>query len=439
MSQPGKSEYRLPKADAGPAILSGAIVIVFLLGGFGAWAALAPISSAIVAGGEVVVKGEPKAVQHLEGGIVAEILVEDGDWVAAGDPLIRLDITRTEAEARMLRSFVASLQAKEARLAAEIAEAETIAFPQALLGRQSTESVRAVLAEQREQFRQRRAARDGEIGIYRQKIIQLQAQREALQAARDAAEAQIHIYHDELAGLRALHAKGYYPQNRIRERERDVARLSGEVGSKEAEIARTGESIGEAELRILQTGQTFRSDAVAERASVRDRLREMQDRLIIAEDTLARNLITAPTSGTVQEIAVHTVGGVIAPGDALMKIVPAESELLISAEVAPTDIDAVREGQSADIHLTALKARVTPVLIGQVEVVSTDRIEDVETRRTFFKATIRVPLEQLDRLGDRKLRPGMPVQVFIRVGERTFFDYLLKPLSDGMARAFREV
>lgn len=338
----------------------------------------------------------------------------------------------------MLESRLDSLLAQEARLEAEIANAEEISFPESLAERRNDPGVSEVMADQEANFASRQSARAGKIDIYRQRITQLEEQIRALAAARDSAAKQIDIYDDELAGLRELMEKGYYPRNRVRERERDVARLQGEVDSKKAEIARARESIGEARLLIIQLDQDFREQVSSELAETRDQIRDIQERLTVAWDTLSRNTIRAPIAGVVQEMQVYTEGAVLRPGEELMKIVPADYNLIISSEVSPTDIDNVTVGQSADVRLPAFKARITPVLSGEVVTVSADRIEDPERNRAFFKVNIRIRTEELQKLEGRELRPGMPAQVFINTGERTFMRYLLKPLTDAMAGAFKE-
>jgi len=435
---PVEDEYRLPSSDPRPIILAGILAVCLLLLGFGTWAARAPIASAVVANGEVVIEGNPKAVQHLEGGIVSEIHVEEGDVVRRGELLLRLDTTRSEAEAGMLRANLDSLLAKEARLSAELAGGDAVNFSEELRRRAEHAEVARIMADQTARFTKGIEVRNGKVAIFLQRIGQLHEQIRALEAARDSAARQIAIFEEELSGLRVLHEKGHYPLNRLRQQEREVVRLSGEVGSRDAEIARAEEAIGEARLQILLLEQNFREDVSKELTTVRDQIREVRERLIIAADTLARNEIRAPTSGMVQEIQVHTIGGVIAQGQDLMKIVPLESNLVIATEVSPNDIDRVTLGLPADVRFPALQARTTPVLVGEVTHVSQDRIEDAQRQTSFFRANVRLSNDELGKLGDVELRSGMPVQVFIRGTERTFFEYIMKPLTDGMARAFKE-
>lgn len=426
-----ESNFRLP-------IIIGFTIIVAGLGGLVAWAATAPLASAVVAPGSVIVESNRKVVQHLEGGIVKEVLVHEGDRVEAGEVLVRLDDTEPAARLSLLRSQLASALAQRARLVAERDDAPKISFPDELADLADAAVITEVKAAQRHVFEERRGTVRGQIKIAEQRIEQLRDQINGLTAARDSAQKQIRIYSDELVGLRELYEKGYYPRTRILASEREVARLEGDVGSNEAGIARAHTGIGEAQSQILQVKQQFKQDVVKELSDVEDRLRDLRERIVVAEDAMRRTLVRSPATGVVQEVRVHTVGGVIGPGQDMMQIVPVKDRLVVEAQVSPTDVDAIVAGQEAEVRFPAFNARMTPVILGKVARISADRIDDQQRNRSFYLARVVVSDEELTKLGSEELRAGMPAEIIIKVGERTALNYVVKPLTDAMVRAFKE-
>lgn len=434
----GQTEEPGPPTNARPVILFGLLVILVMFGGLGTWAATAPLDSAVIAPGTVIVESNRKDIQHLEGGIVHEILVDEGDIVKAGDVLLRLDATKASANASLFRKNLNEVLALEARLYAEQMEADSIDFPEELERHADDPDVRELMKNQREQFLERRRSLDGQIAILNQRIQQFRQEIAGLKAQHDSQLRQLEIYKDELVGLRELFEKGYYPRTRILAMEREVAALEGNVGLTVSDMARAEKGIGETELQIIQTRQKFREEVVARLRETRNEMGQIREKLVVAEDTLSRIDIRAPLAGSVQNIQVHTEGGVVRPGDTLMEIVPLDDRLVIEGQVSPTDIDAVHVGLEAEVRLSALSMRSTPIILGTVTTVSSDRIVDEQKNTAYFRIQVVVPDEELSKLGDQTLTAGMPADVVVKIGERTMLDYIVKPMTDYFAKAFTE-
>lgn len=434
--QPG-SPYRV--------VAIGAAIILLAFVGLGTWAALAPLDSAALAPGTVAVESNRKVVQHPEGGVVEKIAVSEGDRVQENDLLIELEPTEEQANYEAVRQKLNAALARQARLQAERAGAATIGFPQEL-HKQAEDSAQArqAMATERNQFEERRRSIQGQIAIQKEKISQLEEKISGLKAQRSSMERQVTILRDELTGLRELYEQGYYPRTRILQMEREMARLEGEIGSTTASIAQAQNSISEAQLQIEQIRQQFNEKVAQALSEVEDQLSELRQRLVVTSLKLSRTSIRAPQDGVVQNMKVHTIGGVIRPGEEIMQIIPVQDRLIIEAEVAPRDIDIVSAGQSAEVRMSALKGRTTPTLIGNVVNVSADRIvqeqqgQQGQGQRSFYKARIEIPPDELQKLGNQKLQAGMPAEVLINTGEQTVLDYLIRPITDAMSRGFIE-
>ncbi len=427
-----------------PVIWLGVLIVALGFGGFGVWAATAPLDSAVGAEGTIMVESNRQIVDHKEGGIVRAIKVEEGDRVAEGQPLIALDDTEAAAESAILRKQLDAALAREARLLAERDGEESIAFPDALTPDAFTgRSANAVhlsqtLSGQRMQFLERRRSLEGQVAIQEERIRQLHDEIRGYEAQISSRERQIAILEDELEGLRVLHDGGHAPRTRILAMEREQAQLEGDIGADRAAIARTENGIGEAEMQITQLRQQKQEEVVAELQEVQDRLADLKEEYAVASDVLERREVRAPLSGVVQNLQVHTEGGVVQPGSEIMQVIPEDDRLVIEAQIAPEEIDRVLSGQPADVRMTALNPRTTPVLEGEVVNVSADRLEDPNDGTAYYEALVEVPEEEIARLGGDSLRAGMPAEVLIKAGERTLADYLLKPLSDAMSRGFIE-
>jgi HlyD family secretion protein/epimerase transport system membrane fusion protein len=416
----------------------GVVVIIIAFGGFGTWAALAPLDSAAIAPGVVVVEGNRKTVQHLEGGIVKEILVRDGDIVHSDDLLLRLEDTHARALYDILSGEDDATQALAARLEAERGGAKKIQFPEYVLARADVPAVSKILRGQLQLFKARRNSLSGQIAILEQRIAQFKEKIAGLKAEEQAREVQLTILKDQLIDLRNGLKEGTVSRNEVLAFRRQVAELTGERGRFMADVASAQQGIGEASLQIVQVRKNFREKVVAELREVQDNLFILSERLVAAKDALDRTKIRAPVGGVIMNLQVHTAGGVIAPGEELLQIVPGGERLVIEAQIDPMDIDDVEVGQEATVRLTAFRFRTTPIVIGTLVNVSADRMVDDQTNIAYYLARIHVPPEQLALLGNLTLQPGMPVEALIKTGTRTALTYLLSPIKDSLARSFRE-
>ncbi|MBK5930222.1 HlyD family type I secretion periplasmic adaptor subunit [Halochromatium salexigens] len=429
----------VPTTDRGARLL-GLLILLLGLGGFLTWAALAPISSAAVAPGVVTVEGARKTVQHLDGGIVAEIFVREGDKVEADQLLVRLDDRETRAQLEMERGQLIALAAEEARLIAERDGLEQPQFPVRLFGGIKMDDPRLLMAQsgQKRVFEARRQAREGEISVLEQRIEQLQERIAGVEDVLEANKRRAKLYQEEIDALTSLFDRQLGDKSRLREAERQQAELLGEQAERRSTIASTRVQIGETELEIAQIKRRFVSEVVEQLREVETELSDREERLRALSARLERTEIRSPASGAVVDLQTHTIGGVLRPGDKVLDLIPADEPLLIEARVSPTDIDQVFPGLEADIRFTAFNASTTPTVTGEVLTVSADRMTDQKTDQDYFLARVRVPPESLKELEDKTLLPGMPATVMIKTGERTFFEYLIRPISDRISVAFRE-
>ncbi len=418
-------------------ILAGAAVIAVVFGGFGTWAALAPLDSAVIAHGQLAVESQRKVIQHLEGGIVKDILVTDGDVVVPGQVLLRLDDAKARANLQLLQGQYDATLAELARLQAERDGLPAIAFPAELTGRAGG-TADAVMAAQRTQFNERRSKLEAQDSVLRQRIAELNAEIEGDKVQEAALGRQITLMHRELDGLRELAGKGYYPKNKVLAMERDVARLEGEMGTSSAAEARARNTVSETEMQLLEVRHAFREEVAKSLDDAQNRMNELRQQLSAAQDTVRRLDVVAPVAGSVQNLRIATRGGVITPGMELMEVVPVGDRLVIDAQIQAGDIEAVEANQSAEVRFSALRGRNSPVLEGKVATVSADRIVEPRTGQPYYAARIEVPADQLARLEGRHIQAGMPVEVLVKGGERTAADYLLRPLTDSFANSFKE-
>jgi HlyD family secretion protein len=427
-----------PRPPVGRFVIAGGLVIALFFGGFGAWASLAPLASAAIAQGTVRAEGNRKTVQHLEGGIIGELLVREGDRVSAGQTLIRLDTTAAESRYEAVRHQRDLYGASQARLLAEQAHAGRLIFPTDLEARRGEPRVAMLLANQEEIFTTRRQSYAGQRDILQKRIEQLRSQIEGLEAQIVSAEQQLELIASEQRTVEDLVRKGLERQPRLLELKRRTAALEGSRAESRAEIARAEQTIGETELRILALDDEQSEKVATELEKVQAELARTQEELVAAEDVLRRRVIEAPIAGTVVNMQFFTPRGVISPGTPILDIVPAEDRLLVEAQLSPLDIDVVHPGLPAEIRLTAYKQRNTPSLYGHLLQVSADRFVDERSGTPYYKALVEVPASELVRAGDVELYPGMPTEVMIKTGERTFFAYMMQPLRDSFARAFNE-
>ena len=407
--------------------------LVFVV--FGGWAVLAPLNGAAFAPGTVTVKSYKKVVQHLEGGIVADILARDGDLVEQGQPLLVLDDTQPSASLEIATTQYTALRAKEARLVAERDGLEQIAYPKGF----STQDARTQqeVNAQNEIFAARKAANEGRAEILKQRINQLQNQVMGMKALRRSKEQLAASYADELRDTQALLAQGFSEKTRLRQAERSFASFSGEAAELTANIAATEVQIGEARLQILQQDSDFQNEVVTELGEVQTSLQDSRERVTALKDLVSRTTVVAPDTGVVNGMQVHTIGGVIGPGSPIAEIVPESDELVIEASVNTIDIDRVSEGQEARIRFSTFGSSA-PTIFGEVISISADAMQNDAAGMSFYLARVEVYEEGMEDLGDLALMPGMPAEVYINTGARTFIQYLFKPLSNAVARSFNE-
>ena len=427
-----------PSSKISSVFLFGLIVVLLAFAGIGGWAATAPMASAVPAAAILAVKGERKQVQHYEGGIVDKVLVEEGETVREGQLLVLLNDIQVSATASRLRNQIDLHVAQKARLIAERDSLSSIVFPEELASRVNEASVKEIMESERQQFAARRESLNGQINILKQRISQLEDQIEGHRIQRKSRFDQLKIFDLELVGLRELYRKGHYPRNEILARERAMARLKGEAGSDDAQIARAQNGVGEAKSQIISLRQRFREDVVARYQDIQAAASDLRQRLAVAEDVLARIEVKAPQSGIVQNLKVHTSGGVVRAGQLLMEIAPQDKELIVEAQVSPNDIDNIQVGQEAEVRLVALNMLLTPSVMAKVISVSGDRLVDAVTGVGYFLIRAEISETETEKLGDVTLTAGMPADVLIKTGERTALAYLLKPLTDSLARGMNE-
>lgn len=416
----------------------GVISLLVLLGGGLWWAASTDLSGAVIAVGSIAVEGSVKKVQHPTGGIVAELLVIEGQQVSAGDVLIRLDSTLQKVGEAIVSKSLSQALARQARLEAERDGAAELVTPVSLIARLGPDEAKALMSSELRLFQDRRSSREGQKKQLRERVQQLNETIVGHDIQQKTKTEEIELIDKEYQAVRTLFDKGMMTIDRVNALARGIARLRGERGQLIASIAEARGKIAETELQRLQVDQSFRSDVSLELRELEARQGELVERDIAANDQLKRIEITAPISGRIQQLAVHTIGGVISPAEGLMQIVPVDDELLVEARVSAQDIDQVSLGQDAVLRLSAFNRSTTPELKGQVVRLSADLVQDERTGMGFYRAGIKIPRSELARLQGLTLVPGMPVESMIQTGERSVISYLLKPISDHAQRAFRE-
>jgi HlyD family secretion protein len=419
-------------------LLASVVVAFVLVAGLGGWAWTSEFAGAVIAQGQLVVDSNVKKVQHPTGGVVAELNVRDGSMVGAGDIVIKLDDTQTRANLQIVVKGLDELMARRAREEAEIDGMETVAFPKDLMARQGDPEIDRILVGETRLFEIRRKTRDGLKAQLNERIAQSQEEITGLVAQVDSKDKQIEWIKKELEGVRELWAKQLVQFNRVTALEREQARLEGERGQLVASIAQSKGKISETRIQMLQIDQDMRTENGKDLADIRGKTAELVEKKVAAEDQLKRIDIRAPQAGMVHQLDVHTVGGVVSAGQQIMLIVPAADKLIVEAKVQPQDIDQVHIGQAAVMRFTNFNTRTTPELNGEVSLVSGDTTQDQRTGASYYTVRIAVPQDQIRRLGEVKLVPGMPVEVFIQTNARTVVSYFVRPFHDQINKVFRE-
>lgn len=435
-SAPAQNEVAL-KSNPLPVMRVGLLVVLIGFVGFLAWAALAPLDAGVTASGMVAVESKRKTIQHLNGGIVQDILVKDGDRVKKGQVLLRLERTQIEAQRLITRTQLVGAKAVQARLLAERTGAEAPSFDDPILAPKDDPLVREAITTQMALFKTRRKAIDGQLSILDTAIRGLQQQIEGLQALEKGKAEQVRLLQDELDSLRTLFEKGYVPRNRIFELERAIADISSRRSSDLSDIGRAQSTLNELRLRKLQLEQEFHKEVETQLADVQREAAILGERLIALDDELSRVEIRSPADGIVVGLSVHTIGGVIRAGEPILDLVPEGDPLIIEARIMPHLIERVAIGLPTLVRFVALD-KLNPVVQGEVTSVSADILTDKGTGQPYYAARITVPQEELLKLNYERINPGMPVDVVIKTGERSMLEYLLRPLLNHMFMALRE-
>ncbi|MEI7867816.1 MAG: HlyD family type I secretion periplasmic adaptor subunit [Candidatus Methylumidiphilus sp.] len=440
--QPAHPVTRHASGDDRPIRRLGLLFVALAFGVFGGWAALAPLDSAALAPGTIMVEGYRKTVQHLEGGIIKTIQVRDGESVVKDQVLVTLDDTQPRAQLEVLRGQYFILSSQEARLIAQRDDLAKAQYPADLLEHQNDPRVREAIHLQNQTFTARRQAQEGEISVYRRQIEQLRAKATGLRAQKQSQDRLVNSYRGELEDFQNLLDEGFTEKQKVRDLERNLAQSEGQQGELLSNIAATELEISETELKILQLKKELQREVAKEMSEVESNLSEVREKIQSLESTVGRTVVKAPDSGMVLGLVVHTLGAVIPPGGRILDIVPQNQNLIIEAQVSPIDIDRVKIGQTAEVRFSAFKTRETPKMEGKLIGLSADKLVD-ETKPekpSYYLARVEVTPGGLRDLAKQHLElvPGMPAEVLINTGARTLLQYLSRPLTDTFARSFIE-
>lgn len=419
-------------------VAAGLLTFLLLFAGMGSWLALAELRGAVIAGGAVVVRGKPKSIQHLDGGIVKAIHVESGDPVKRGQLLLELDDTVLRANLAIYRNRLVEFLARKARLQAERDGVPLSFDPPQLVAILKLDDYDKKIRGQARIMKAGAESRAGMKAQLRKKVEQLEKQIKGMEGLRAARRKQLKIINRELATMNSLRARGLTTANRVLALERQHSGLIGDMAEMEAELARLRDAVVENRLAIMQVDRDTMEKTIKELHEVDARIQDLTQQVLATEKKLARTKVRAPVSGIVHELRVHTIGGVVRPGEVIMQIVPSHEKLEFEVNVPAHLIDRVYVGQPVRLRFPSFDRRTTPEIMGEVSVISPSSIVVPETGRSFYRVEIKVKPEELARLGEKKLVPGMPVEAFIQTGERTALSYLVKPLLDEFSHAFRE-
>jgi HlyD family type I secretion membrane fusion protein len=416
----------------------GYILIILTFGVLGSWSAFARLDSAVVAPAIVSLESSRKIIQHFEGGIVRKILVHEGQHVDQGQLLILLDDTQSQASADMGSNQLYGLMAQEARLVAERDHADDIAFGSELLGKIENPVVKQALTDQRKQFVEHRVALAGQVAILESRVKQYESEIDGIAVEKTSTIDQLGFINSELGDLRGLLEKNLVQKTRVLAMEREKSRLEGVVGRATADTAKAKNGIGEARLQIEQLRTKDAEDINTQILDVRAKVADLRQKVTVTQDVLRRTQIRAPRAGTIQNLHVATVGGVIRPGEPLLELVPDDEGLVVNAQVGLTDIDTIQQGMRAEIRFSAFHGQILPLIMGRVESVSRDRITDEQTRQSYFLARIVVDKNDVPAMVKDHITAGMSAEVVVPTGERTVMDYLVRPLRNRASTTFRE-
>lgn len=431
-----------PSASAPPSwrrhALAGYVLILSTFGAMGAWAAVARLDRAVVSPGTVTVENSRKVVQHLEGGIVRAVLVREGQTVAQGQPVLRLDPVQSRANVDLYRGQLDANRVQEARLTAERDGAPALELPPEVAARAAEPDLARTIADQTNQFRERQGTLKGQTGILETRVAQYRNEIKGIAVERAATEAQVRYINEELVGLRTLREQNLIPLTRVLTMERERTRLEGIVGRSMADAAKAENGISEASLQIAQLRQKMQEEVAGQLLETRQKIVELREKLSVAEDVLRRLEIVAPRSGMVQGLKVYTVGQVVRAGEPLMEIVPDDDRLVVHVQFSVNDLEAIHAGMAAEIKFPSFRSRRLPAILGNLESVSHDRLTDEATKQPYFLGIVQIDKLAIPAAMQGRLVAGMPAEVVITTGERTALDYMVSPLIEAMGRSFNE-
>ena len=418
--------------------VAGFVILALFVAGFGLWAASAPLAGASIAPGVVVASGQNLRVQHFEGGIIQEILVSEGEAVEEGQPLLRLDPTEPLGIRNRLLKALMALQARAERLQAERDGKQSLAFTPALIKDARAANLRSDLDEQLREFQKRHQRLVTDRNIIAQNIAAQQEKITGLEAQIKASRDQISILDDDIDGKQKLLKQGLTRKSEVNILMRNRAELEGRIGANQAAIAEAKTAIVEARQRQSKLDADHAEQAVTQLNEVRRQIADTRERILSAENVLGRVVVRSPAKGVIVTLSQNTEGGVVRQGEDILVILPVGGELIVEARVSPIDKDLVSVGQKAKMRFSSLNSRITPEVDGTVTFVSADRVVDPVSNEPYFPARLKIAEELPDAISREQIFPGMPVEVYVETGDRTFLEYLLKPATDSFRRAFRE-
>jgi HlyD family type I secretion membrane fusion protein len=416
----------------------GYLVIILTFGVLGGWSAIARLDSAVVAGGVVAIESSRKVIQHFEGGIVRQVLVREGQHVKEGDLLFKLDETQSQANLDLTRNQLHSMQAQEARLMAERDGKDEVSFPKELISNSSQSVVKDAIADQQKQFHERRASLEGQIAIIGSRVKQYETEIDGITVEKAATTRQLEFIESELIDLRSLLEKNLVQKTRVLSLEREKSRLEGVIGRSTADIAKAHNGIAESRLNIEQTRKKFAEEVNAQILEVRAKIADVQEKGKVTLDVLQRAEIRSPRTGTIQNVRVATIGGVVRASEAIAEIIPDDEGMIINAQISPNDIDVISPGMLAEVRFSGFHGQILPVIVGRVETVSRDRMADEQSKQPYFLGRVVVDEQSVPAEVKDKITAGMQTEVIIPTGERTVISYLVRPLRNRTSTALRE-
>ncbi len=430
-------DSKVETSDKVPRMI-GLTTIILVFGVLFVWSYTAPLDSAAYAPGKVAVESYVKTVQHLEGGIVKSIHVKEGQLVEKDTILIILDDTQLNAQLEIIETQYIAALGLSSRLKTEQVQGKKVIFEQYLIDNKDNKDINDVIHLETQIFNSRKVARNGEIAVLKQRIEQLKAQNKGLYAQQKSAKKQIKLYSGEITEFKDLLKEGFTDKTRMRDMQRRVVELEGMVARYTSEIMGSKIRAGETDLQIIQIENNHQQEVAELLSDTLIKVNDLKEKRLALQDKVFRTKIMAQDSGIILGMKIHTIGGVIAPGEAILDIVPQGENLIIEAQVSPVDIDKVQAGLVSEVRFSSFKSATTPIVEGIVITVSADSLIDEVTGLPYFLARIRVTPESYKKLGHLKLMPGMPADTLIKTGERTVFEYLVQPASNAIARSFIE-